>query len=127
MFVARVGQAVGKVAVVGHEHQALAGFIQTADGIEVPRQWDQIAHGLAILPQFIFKRGNDAARFVEDDVGQLIGLEVQGFAIYFDDIALRVSFVTETGYTAVEAHTSGGNDRLIGAAGAKAGLGHEFL
>ena len=85
-FVARMGQTLREVAVVGQEQQSLSLSVEPAD-TEKPRElWRQeIENGVVRVG--IRPRGNEAGRFVQKDMKR--ALAVHELAADFDVVALR--------------------------------------
>jgi hypothetical protein len=66
------GQAVGKLAVVGHQQQAFAHVVEAANGVQaLPHLLKELHHRGAAFG--ILDRGDEPARLVEDKVAEPLG------------------------------------------------------
>jgi hypothetical protein len=84
---ARVGEAVGEVAVVGDEEEALGVGVETAGGVEAGLHLGQeVENGAAAA--VVGGGGDGAAGLVEEEVA--LGLEGDGPAVYFYSLSLGV-------------------------------------
>lgn len=110
--VARVGQQVGQIAVVGEQDQAFAIYIQAADRVKTHRQIDEIDHGLASIIGRLSSRENIAG-FVDGDVCRRLR-GVHRVAIHIDPVAYGVGFTAQDGALPVDGHTPGGDQVFAG-------------
>lgn len=129
--IARVGEAVGEIAVVGEEEEALGLGIELADGIEAGGKHfsEQIdSAGLLALGDV---GAVDAFGFVEDDVEAFAGdavAQADALAVDFDVVGLRIDQYGELMDDAAIDGDSALEDHFFNiAAGSHAGIPEELL
>jgi hypothetical protein len=120
------GEFVGQVAVVGHEQQAFAQVVETANGIETfARLREELHHRRAAFG--IAHRGHEALGLVEHVVAETLGA-LEQFAIDADVVVGSIGLTAELGDDfAVDLNAALG-DQLFGmAAAGDSSLGENLL
>ncbi len=102
-FEARVGNPLRQVPIVGQQDQAFAVHIQPPDGIETPRQGQQVANGGAF--PLCGQRGDNAARFMKGE-GAGLGARGKRRTVDADPVDRRVGGTAEPGAGAVHFHAA---------------------
>ena len=107
--VARVGDAVGQLAVVGEQQQALRVGVEAADGEHPRLGGDQLDdRGAAVR---VAGRRDDAAWLVQQVVDEP-GLGADRRTVDLDEVDLRVDAAAEHGHVAVDRHPAVGDQLL---------------
>ena len=119
-LVARMGQAVDQIAVVGQQQQALGVVVETAD-----RHDARTAAAHEIRDRFaaalILERGDVAARLVQHEVALFLA-SAERTAVHHDLVAAQIRLVADRRRAAVHGHSAVRDPALRLAARAKAGL-----
>ena len=122
--VARVGDAVGELAVVREHQQALGVGVEAADR-EDPRVGRHVVEHRP-APVRVLGGGHHPGRLVEQVVHE-IGPRPDRCAVDLDQVVFGVDAATEPGDLAVDRHLSGGDQLLGGAAAAPAPARQDLL
>src|SRR2546421_525428 len=108
-FIARVGETLGEIAIVGEEKHPLGLGVEPAD-IEETRQVRRKKIEDRIARLRIVSRGNEAARLMKHDIET--ALAVDEFAVDFYMVAFR-GLGAEIGANSTVDHDAAGGDQLI--------------
>ena len=121
---ARVGEAVGEVAVVGEQQQALGVAVEATDREHPGLGGHEVDHG---RPALRVRRGGDhPGRLVEQVVDEP-GLHADLRAVDLDDVDLGIDPPAEHRHLAVHAHAPSLDQVLAGPAAAQPRLGQHLL
>ena len=122
-----MGDGLCECAVVGHQQQALAVFVETAHGVQAGRDVRHEVHD-RLAAQLVAGGGDIAAGLVQGQIVHLLVLlDINALVIHMEDVAVGVHLVAHLHGVAVDLYAALRNDLLGGAAGAQALLTHDLL
>jgi hypothetical protein len=120
------GEAVGELAVVGHQQQAFAHVVEAADRVEALAHLVKELHDRGAAFR-VLDGGDEALGLVQDEVAKALGA-LQELAVDADVVAAGVSFGAQLSNDLAVDLDSALLDKLLGfAAAGYAGLGEDFL
>ena len=126
VFIARVSQRLGEVAIVGEDDQSFTFCVEPAEQEQVAVDRHHIAHGRAVVAGLALGRGQDVDRLVVSDVDRR-GFQVDALAVHGDDVFLRVGLRAKLCDLPVDAHAPGGDQIFGGTARPVVGLRQQLL
>ena len=124
VFVARMGEPIGKLAVVSEQDQPFAPQIQPPHREEMPRQRHQVAHRTPAT--VVLRHRKHSAWFVDGDV-HMIRRNAHRPPVHGDRIACRVSFLPKLCHLTPDPYPSTTNQALTGSTGTEASAGQDLL
>ena len=126
-LVAGMREHIGEIAVVGHQQQTLAVFIQTAHRENAGGHiLNKIHHGFTA--QLVTYGGDIAAGLMEHNVIFLLFFHnADLFTVHHEHIMVDIHFIAHLHGVAVQLYTALTDHLLGGTAGAKPLIGHYFL
>ena len=126
--VGRMHQLVGEVAVGREDDEALAVLVEAAGAEEAelgPLAREEVKDSRGFVRVAV--AANEAARLVHHEREFRLRDRAHGLAVDGDFVDAQLDFLAEDGADAVHINSTRGDQRLSGATGADAGVGHEFL
>ncbi len=122
--VARVGEQLGEVAVVGQQQQPFGVEVEAADGEDARLLRNEVEHGGAIVG--VVRGGHVARGLVEQPVHE-VAVDDHRDPVERDPIGRRVDAPAEHRHLTIDRHPALGDEHLVGASRTEARTGEHLL